>query len=79
MKMEFRRLKSVVGCAFSELQLLKMQVIDFLVQSEVLRPEMVPTWNRKINFRRLAFRCEFLAQFIEFWLPKAAPRGRGQR
>ena len=42
-------------------------------------PKMVPKWSRKFNFGRIDFRCEFWAQFIEFWPPKAAPRGRGQR
>ena len=39
MKMELRRSKSVVGYAFSDLQLLKMQVIDFLFKATFCNPK----------------------------------------
>ena len=77
MKMELRRPRSAVGCAFSDLQPLKMQVIVFLVQSDVSQPEMVPKWSQNgvgnTILEGSIFDANFKVNFLNSGLPSPPP------
>ena len=80
MKMELRRPKSALVFAFYDLQLLKMQVIDFWFKATFFNPKWSQTGFGNSILEGSIFEGNFELNFLNSGLPRQPPEaGAGGR
>ena len=80
MKNKLRKSKSDVGCAFSALQLLKMQVIDFLFKATLCNPKWSqndPKMEPEIEVWKARFSMRTLRRIYKTLASQDPPQGQG--